>query len=68
MQILRHLYQVGGDMNGITWDGVDAGFNDGNTYFDMKANASSLAAMSSEPCCRAILAGADRLILISSAT
>jgi len=32
MQILRHLYQVGGDMNGITWDGVDAAYNDGNTY------------------------------------
>jgi glyoxylase-like metal-dependent hydrolase (beta-lactamase superfamily II) len=32
MQILRDLYQVGGDMNGITWDGVDAGYNDGNTY------------------------------------
>jgi len=32
MQILRHLYQVGGDLNGITWDGVDAGYNDGNTY------------------------------------
>ena len=32
MQILRHLYQVGGDLNGVTWDGVDAGYNDGNTY------------------------------------
>ena len=32
MQILRDLYQVGGDMNGITWNGVDAGYNDGNTY------------------------------------
>ena len=32
MQILRHLYQVGGDMNGVTWDGVDAGYNDANTY------------------------------------
>jgi metallo-beta-lactamase class B len=32
MQILRHLYQVGGDLNGITWDGVDAGYQDGNTY------------------------------------
>lgn len=32
MQILRGLYQVGGDMNGVTWDGVDAGYNDGNTY------------------------------------
>ena len=32
MQILRQLYQVGGDLNGVTWDGVDAGYNDGNTY------------------------------------
>ncbi|MCA9229504.1 MAG: MBL fold metallo-hydrolase [Planctomycetales bacterium] len=32
MQVLRHLFQVGGDMNGVTWDGVDAGYNDGNTY------------------------------------
>lgn len=32
MQILRGLYQVGGDMNGITFDGVDAGYRDGNTY------------------------------------
>ena len=32
MQILRNLYQVGGDLNGVTWDGVDAGYNDCNTY------------------------------------
>ena len=32
MQILRNLYQVGGDLNGITFDGVDAGYNDCNTY------------------------------------
>lgn len=32
MQILRQLYQVGGDLNGVTWDGVDAGYNDCNTY------------------------------------
>lgn len=32
MQLLRGLYQVGGDLNGITWCGVDAGFEDGNTY------------------------------------
>ncbi len=32
MQILQQLYQVGGDLNGVTWDGVDAGYNDGNTY------------------------------------
>ena len=32
MQILRNLYQVGGDLNGVTWDGVDAGYQDGNTY------------------------------------
>ncbi len=32
MQILKNLYQVGGDLNGITFDGKDAGYNDGNTY------------------------------------
>ncbi len=32
MQVLRGLYQVGGDMNGITFDGQDAGYRDGNTY------------------------------------
>ena len=32
MQILKNLYQVGGDVNGITWAGEDAGFNDCNTY------------------------------------
>lgn len=32
MQILRRLYQVGGDLNGVTFDGVDAGYQDGNTY------------------------------------
>jgi glyoxylase-like metal-dependent hydrolase (beta-lactamase superfamily II) len=32
MQILRGLYQVGGDLNGVTWAGVDAGFEDCNTY------------------------------------
>ncbi len=32
MQILRGLYQLGGDMNGLTWDGVDAAYNDANTY------------------------------------
>jgi glyoxylase-like metal-dependent hydrolase (beta-lactamase superfamily II) len=32
MQILKKLYQVGGDLNGITWDGVDAGYNDSNCY------------------------------------
>lgn len=32
MQVLKGLYQVGGDLNGITWAGVDAGFEDGNTY------------------------------------
>ncbi|HOQ88972.1 MAG TPA: MBL fold metallo-hydrolase, partial [Candidatus Hydrogenedentes bacterium] len=29
---LRNLYQVGGDLNGITWCGVDASFEDANTY------------------------------------
>jgi len=32
VQILRGLYQVGGDMNGITFDGEDAAYRDGNTY------------------------------------
>ncbi len=32
MQLLKNLYQLGGDLNGLTWDGVDAGYNDGNTY------------------------------------
>lgn len=32
MQILKEIYQVGGDLNGITFDGVDAGYNDCNTY------------------------------------
>ncbi len=32
MQLLHNLYQVGGDMNGITWAGVDAGYEDGNSY------------------------------------
>lgn len=32
MQLLRGLYQVGGDLNGITWSGVDAGFEDGNSF------------------------------------
>lgn len=32
MQIRNGIYQLGGDLNGITWDGVDAGYNDGNTY------------------------------------
>lgn len=32
MQILRHLFQVSGDLNGLTWDGVDAGYNDCNVY------------------------------------
>lgn len=32
MQILKNLFQVGGDLNGITFDGKDAGYNDCNTY------------------------------------
>jgi metallo-beta-lactamase class B len=32
MKIRKNLYQVGGDQNGITWAGVDAGFEDGNSY------------------------------------
>lgn len=32
MQLLKNLYQVGGDLNGITWAGVDEGFDDANSY------------------------------------
>jgi metallo-beta-lactamase class B len=32
VQILRRLYQVGGDLNGVTFDGDDASYRDGNTY------------------------------------
>jgi len=32
MQLLKGLYQVGGDLNGITWAGFDAGFDDANAY------------------------------------
>jgi glyoxylase-like metal-dependent hydrolase (beta-lactamase superfamily II) len=32
MQILKNLYQVSGDLNGITWAGVDGGFDDANSY------------------------------------
>ncbi len=32
MQILKDLYLVGGDLNGITYAGVDAGFEDANSY------------------------------------
>lgn len=32
MQILHNLYQVGGDMMGLTFDGEDAAYRDGNSY------------------------------------
>ena len=32
MQILKNLYQTSGDLNGLTWAGVDAGFDDANSY------------------------------------
>jgi metallo-beta-lactamase class B len=32
MQLLRHIYQIGGDLNGITFDQPDALWNDGNSY------------------------------------
>lgn len=32
MQLLKNIYQIGGDLNGITWVGEDAGFRDGNSY------------------------------------
>lgn len=38
MQILRNLYQVGGSLNGFTWTGTDASYDDCNTYvFDTGA-------------------------------
>jgi glyoxylase-like metal-dependent hydrolase (beta-lactamase superfamily II) len=32
VQILSHLYQVGGSLNGVTWTGTDASYEDCNTY------------------------------------
>jgi len=32
MQILKNLYQVSGDLNGLTWNGVDVGYTDCNSY------------------------------------
>lgn len=32
MQLRKRLYQVGGDLSGLTWAGVDAGFEDANCY------------------------------------
>ena len=32
MQLLRHIYQIGGDLNGVTFDQPDALWNDGNSY------------------------------------
>ncbi|MBT6006288.1 MAG: hypothetical protein HOG79_11250, partial [Prolixibacteraceae bacterium] len=32
MQILKNLYQVGGDLNGVTFDEKGALWNDGNSY------------------------------------
>lgn len=32
MQVLKNLYQVGGDLNGVTWAGFDAAYDDGNAY------------------------------------
>jgi glyoxylase-like metal-dependent hydrolase (beta-lactamase superfamily II) len=32
MQVLKNLYQVGGDLNGLSWAGIDAGYEDCNTY------------------------------------
>jgi glyoxylase-like metal-dependent hydrolase (beta-lactamase superfamily II) len=32
MQILRRLYQVSGDLNGVTWDGINAAYHDATTY------------------------------------
>lgn len=38
MQILRNLYQVGGDLNGVTFDLQGALWNDGNTYILKQKN------------------------------
>ncbi|NMA96322.1 MAG: MBL fold metallo-hydrolase [Clostridiales bacterium] len=32
MQILKGLYQVGGSLNGVTWTGRDASYEDANVY------------------------------------
>ncbi len=32
MQLLKNLFQVSGDLNGLTWVGKDAGFEDCNSY------------------------------------
>jgi metallo-beta-lactamase class B len=32
VQILKNLYQVSGDLNGLTWAGFDTGFDDANSY------------------------------------
>lgn len=37
MQILKDLYQVGGSLNGMTWTGTDASYDDSNTYL-LKTN------------------------------
>ncbi|MFT3748367.1 MAG: MBL fold metallo-hydrolase [Agriterribacter sp.] len=37
MQLLKNIYQVGGDLNGITFDKQDALWNDGNSYI-LKTN------------------------------
>jgi len=37
MQILKNLYQVGGDLNGVTFDLMGALWNDGNSYI-LKTN------------------------------
>lgn len=32
MQVLKDIYQVGGSLNGITWTGADASYDDCNVY------------------------------------
>jgi metallo-beta-lactamase class B len=32
MQVLKNIYQVGGDLNGVTFDQLGALWNDGNSY------------------------------------
>jgi len=32
MQLMKDFFQVGGSLNGITWTGNDASYDDCNTY------------------------------------
>jgi len=32
MQIRKNLYQISGSLNGVTWTGTDANYEDANAY------------------------------------